>query len=139
MRTFVVLGIVTCAALAAACGPGGGDECMIDDDCRGDLVCARNTQCLPASEVRVVRVTWTVRGEPASAAACASAPELYVLFYSAQVGDAFGFAPVPCEIGLFTIDKLPRRYVSVEIGEDGGFSMERAIDANGEVMFDLAP
>jgi hypothetical protein len=61
------------------------------------------------------------------------------LFAGSQFNDEFGFAPVPCKTGLFSIDKLPRRFVSVEIGVDGGFAEVKAFDAAGNVAFDLAP
>lgn len=127
------------AIALAACGPG--DECRDNGEgaCGGDLVCARNAECLPTDEVRVVRVTWTIRGQPASEATCAASPTFYLLFYGADPGDTFGFSPVPCELGLFTIDRMPLRFVGAEIGEDNGFSMSRSFDAQGRVAFDLAP
>jgi hypothetical protein len=124
--------------LCAGC-PGGDGECKIDSDCGGGNVCTRNGECLPASEVRFVRITWTIRGMPASDMLCAPTPDLYLLFAGTQLNDTFGYAPVPCKAGLFTIDKLPRRYVSVEIGVEGGFSEVAAFDAQGNAAFDLAP
>lgn len=112
---------------------------MLDSECGGDLVCARNGVCLRTSEVQQVRVTWTVRGQPASATNCTGMSDFYVLFLGTLAGDSFGFAPVPCTAGVFTIDKLPRRFVSVELGAMGRFALEKAIDAQGMVMFDVAP
>src|SRR5690349_7909926 len=99
----------------AAWGGGNGGECAADFDRSGSDVCARNGECLPPSQVRSVHVTWTIRGAPASATNCAPTPSFYVLFASPQVNDTYGYEPVPCESGLFTVDKLPRRFVSVEI------------------------
>lgn len=124
----------------AACGGGTGDgQCTVDGDCGGGAVCARTSECLPASEVRAVRVTWTIRGMPASASACTTTPDFYVMFAGTAINDTFGYAPVPCMAGLFTVDKLPRRFVSAEIGADNRFEETKAIDANGNVAFDLFP
>ena len=132
--------IAACLVLGlAACLGGGNDgECKVDTDCGGAAVCARSSECLPSSEVRVVRVTWTIRGEPASASNCAATPDFYLKF-AGGYGDTYGYAPVPCRAGLFTVDKLPRRYVSVEIGADNRFAKTAAFDANGNVAFDLSP
>lgn len=126
-------------ALLAACGGGGGGLCEVDDDCGGDLRCARNGECLPASEVRSIRITWTIRGQPPSAALCGATPDLYLMFAGTQPGDTFGYSPVPCEAGLFVMDKLSRRFVSVEIGAENRFQTEKAIDSQGNVAFDLMP
>ena len=134
MRALAVL-----LLLCAGCPGGGSGDCTDDSDCGGTNVCARNAECLPASEVRVVRITWTIRGQPANSALCAQAPDLYLLFAGTQINDTFGYQPVPCEAGLFVVDKLPRRFVSVEIGEENGFSEVAAFDAQGNASFDLAP
>jgi hypothetical protein len=136
MRAFgalLVLGL-------AACG-GTSGECEVNGDCGGGTVCARNGECLPASSVRAVRTSWTILGQPASSTSCASTPTFYLMFYGFDPGDAFGYSPVPCEAGLFTIDKLPTRFLSVEIGVMGNarITMEKPIDANGNVVFDLTP
>ncbi len=127
-------------ALVPACG--GGSECRSGsdtDDCGGGLVCARSSECLPPEDIYKVTVSWTVRGQIANATLCAPAPSLYLMFYSPDPGDTFGYEPVPCVAGLFTLDKLPRRFTGVEIGEDGGFHAEKAISAQGLVSFDLMP
>jgi hypothetical protein len=127
-------------ALVGACG--AGSECRETGDgtdCPGGQVCARSAECLPADQVRRVSANWTVRGQAASATTCAPAPSLYLLFYSDDPNDTFGYAPVPCVAGLFTIDKLPTRFTGVEIGKDGGFSTSKSINAQGLVTFDLAP
>ena len=129
--------VAAIALLLAGC-PGGTDgECKIDDDCSSSRVCARNGECLAPSEVRFARVTWTIRGMAANAATCAATPDFFILFY-AQPGDTFGFQPVPCAAGVFSIDKLPTRFVSVEIGNDG-FQDDKAFDAQGQAAFDLFP
>ncbi len=130
--------VLAAACLLAACGGGTGSECTVDDDCGGGLVCARNSECLAPGSVRSARVTWTIRGMPASSTTCGATPSFYILFH-AQPGDSFGFEPVPCAAGLFSIDKLPRRFVSVEIGVDGGFEDDKAFDSQGSASFDLYP
>ena len=124
--------------LCAGC-PGGGDVCTVDSDCGVGNVCTRNTECLPASETRSVRVTWTIRGMAANDMLCGPTPNFYLMFSGTQLNDTFGYSPVPCKAGLFTIDKLPRRFVSVEIGVEGRFSEVKAFDAQGTAAFDLAP
>ncbi|MBA3818728.1 MAG: hypothetical protein H0X17_07535 [Deltaproteobacteria bacterium] len=117
---------------------GGAGECDVDADCSGD-VCARDGFCHSAGSVRAVRVTWTVNGMPASAAACTSAPDLAIYFSGKAAGDdPLGFAPVPCETGQFVIDKLPTSYSMVELGRDGaGFPDVKSISSSNVVTFDL--
>ena len=134
MRAAIVL-----ALGCAACGPPRDSGCERDSECGGSLVCARNGDCLPASDVRIVRITWTVRGQMANATSCAQSPSLYLMFYGFDPNDAFGFEPVPCEAGLFTIDKLPSRFTSIEIGDNNRVKLEKVIDAQGNVAFDLVP
>ena len=135
MRSLAIL-LLVCAGC-----PGGGHsgDCEVDSDCGGGNVCTRNAECLPPSEVRAARITWTIRGMPANEMLCAPHPDFYLLFAGTQFNDEFGYAPVPCKAGLFTIDKLPRRFVSVEIGVDGGFAEVKAFDAQGNAAFDLVP
>jgi hypothetical protein len=123
----------------AGCPGSNGGECTVDRDCGSNNVCARNAECLPAGEVRVARIMWTTRGQPANAMLCAPTPDFYLLFAGTQINDTFGYQPVPCDAGLFVVDKLPRRFVSVEIGEENGFSEVAAFDAQGNAAFDLAP
>jgi hypothetical protein len=129
------------AVLVLVCAgcPGNDGECHDDSDCRGGNVCARNTECLPPSEVRSVRITWTIRGLAANEMLCAPTPDFYLMFQGTQFNDEFGFAPVPCKSGVFSIDKLPTRFVSVEIGVENGFSEVKAFDAQGTAAFDLTP
>ena len=134
MRTLAWLSL-----LVAACGGTGDGECRVNADCGGDLACARNGECLPANEVRAVRVTWTIRGMPANDATCATTPTFYLLFASAQTNDTYGYSPVPCNAGLFTVDKLPKRYISVELGVESGFAQAKAFDSQGMAAFDLMP
>nr|MBA3541668.1 hypothetical protein [Deltaproteobacteria bacterium] len=53
--------------------------CHADADCAGD-VCARTGECLPASLVQAVRVTWTISGAPANLTSCAAVGDLAIEF-----------------------------------------------------------
>src|SRR5687767_11447292 len=91
-------------------GWGGSDGtsgygCQLDSQCPGASVCARDGSCMSASSVRIVHVMWTLKGQDANATSCSAAPKLDITFtdsYSAT----FGFSPVPCDAGKFTVDKL---------------------------------
>lgn len=123
--------------LLAGCPGSSSGECVTDGDCGSD-VCARNGECLPASDVYPVRVSWTIRGMPATPTTCAQAPDFFIYFQSSN--DSFGFAPVPCNQGSFFVDKLPKRYTEVEIGADGRFDNFSIIDPKtGTATFDLFP
>jgi hypothetical protein len=123
--------------LIAGC-PGGSDgECTIDAHCRDGEVCARDGSCAAPSEVRAVRTTWTVRGQPASATTCASHPDLFINFLGPGPGDTIAYSPVPCAIGQFTMDKLPLRFRQVELGPEGGPTRMVAIPTTDVVTIDL--
>ena len=124
--------------LLAGCPSSSHSECTADSDC-GTEVCALDGECLDAADVRSVKLTWTIRGSAASAATCAQSPNFYVQFDSNDVNDSFGFTPVPCDQGQFTVDKLPRRYVQAEMGVDNTFLDAQPIDAMGRATFDLFP
>jgi hypothetical protein len=137
MRTGLCLLVVALAGCPGLDGSGG--ECLVDVDCAGD-VCARDHSCLPASQVREVHTTWTIRGQAADDLTCAGHADLYIRFHASD--DALGFSPVPCNLGQFGMDKLPKRYFSVELGvERGGrqSAVTRAIDTEGNVAIDLEP
>jgi len=123
-------------ALLAGCS-GGAGLCEVDSECRSGYVCARDGACVPPSEVRPVKVTWTIRGMAANPALCAPAADFYILFAATRENDTYGYEPVPCESGVFSVDKLPRRYISVELGKDGVFREARAFDSQGNAAFDL--
>jgi hypothetical protein len=94
--------------------------CASDAECSG-LVCARTRECLPASQVRIVRSLWTIDGEQASSASCSLAPDLAITFSSSS-GEQWGYSPVPCTAGKFTIDKFPTRFTSVQLARDSDYS-----------------
>jgi hypothetical protein len=124
-------------ALVAGCptSSGSGGECEVDGQC-GDQVCARDGTCSDAASVRAVKVTWTVNGAAPDAASCIS--DFYIRFEAGDPADSLGFSPVPCALGQYAIDKLPKRFISVELGVDGGTRDVSAIDSNGMAMLDLA-
>jgi hypothetical protein len=108
-------------AFAIVLVPGCHDTCGGDRDCSGGDVCARDGQCLPAAYVRAVRVTWTVGGAAASPASCAAHLELAIQFSDDAGGDdgeSFGFAPVPCMEGVFSVDRMPMSIVDVTMNYD---------------------
>lgn len=126
--------------LFAGCGHLGSappGECHGGAACGGDLVCTRDNQCLPPDEVRAVHVTWTVSGAAASATSCAAAPDLRIDFVSRD-GPRFGFDPVPCAQGKFTVDVLSMDYTTVLLGAVSDRARQQAtIDAAGNAMLNL--
>jgi len=136
MRTLLA---VTFLASLAACPltNSSGGECQLDKDCSGSELCARDEMCAPASTIREVTATWTIRGAAADVTTCASHPDLYIQFIGNDSGDTLGFAPVPCKVGQFIVDKLPDRFRQVELGVEGGVSDTRTINAAGMAALDL--
>jgi len=124
--------------LFAGCGqmssaPPGG----CDDLCTGDRVCTRDSRCLPSDQVRAVHIRWTVSGAPASATSCAAAPDL-ILDLRSGSGPGFGFSPVPCAEGMFTVDRLSMDYDTVVLGRASDRARQQAtIDAAGNAMLNL--
>ena len=134
---YAALALMVClTASAPACLPQPSAECSADSQC-GDDVCSRTSECLARSSVRAVTVRWTVNGTSADATSCLT-QDLYIQFDSAEYGDSLRFAPVPCRGGSYYIDKLPKRYVQVELGVNGGPGDVSSIDATtGRAQLDL--
>lgn len=127
------MGLATC--VLAGCPTDG--TCELDADCASDTVCARDHVCTPPNQVRSVRVTWTINGSVASEAACRGEP-LAISFRGVRRDDSLGFQPVPCEIGQFSVDKLPIRFTSVELEQQLGVGRASGpLDANGMATLDL--
>ena len=64
--------------------------------------------------------------------------ELFIEFRASR-DDRFGFQPVPCATGQFTVDKLPSRYTSVELGAiDRPVARTADLDDAGQAALDLA-
>jgi len=120
-------------------GGGGVYGCEADTDCPSGDVCARTYECLPPDQVRTVHITWTLEGQPANSSTCASSPDLEIDF-NFNGGGWWGWAPVPCAEGKFTIDKMPTYDADVAISEDGDPSTQEygTLDATtGQVTIDL--
>lgn len=117
-------------------GPMGG-ECNRDNDCGGGEVCARDGMCALSSSVRSVVTRWTIGGSPPTDQLCASHPDLYIKFIGADFSDSFGYAPVPCALGQFTMDKLPDRYQAVELGVDNGTASTAPITSQNSAAINL--
>ena len=123
-------------------GGGGGSSgygCQSDAACGSGYVCARNGECTTASNVRVVHVNWTVKGVAASDASCVGSPKLDISFSTSASAEMFGFSPVPCDAGRFTIDKLPLRYTQVDLARAGDtYGGDSGLfDSAGNVQLDL--
>jgi hypothetical protein len=105
--------------------------------CFGGEVCARDGECLPPSEVRAVHLEWTVQGAQADATNCSPFPDLFVDFID-DSGDRFGFSPVPCVQGRFSVDKLPTRFTMTELGVyESHTGTTLPFDETGTAKFDL--
>jgi hypothetical protein len=135
-----MLRVALLALLLGGCPSTGstGAECQDDRTCGGDI-CTRDGQCTPPGEVRSVKITWTVNGGPASAASCATTPNLTVYVDGDTALDRIGFEPVPCDQGVFNFDKLPTRYAIAELAIEGGVGARRAIDSANTAHFDIVP
>ena len=120
-------------------GGTGGWGCQSDSSCGTGYVCARNGECTIASAVRIVHATWTMQQEVASETTCSSAKYLDITFSTSGGGEHFGFAPVPCSAGKYTIDKLPTRYTTVTLARSGDYSggASGAFDAEGNAAINL--
>jgi len=121
--------------------PGGyfPNTCEQDSDCgNSNLVCARDGECLTTDEVKPIRVNWTVNGGPASEAVCANGPDFF-LDFNDTYQSGFGFAPVPCQSGVFSVDKMPARYFQVEIGVENAQALGSGpFDSDGHISFDVS-
>ncbi len=129
--------ILLLVVLAGCPSSGGRTMCNVDSDCGGE-VCARDGECLPASQIYSVKTSWTIRGQMANATTCSATPDFYLQFDGYDSYDVFGYEPVPCMAGQFTIDKLPTRFTVVEIGVDQRF-IDSATIVDGAAMMDLNP
>lgn len=106
-------------------GPGSGSPppsgtygCTDDTQCATGDVCARDFECLPASEVHAIHVSWTLQGQAASMTTCSNSPDLEIQFTGSD-SQWWGYAPVPCMEGKFSIDKMPIAYSTVDLMRDG--------------------
>ncbi len=139
MRALVVL-----VAIAACwgCGSPGASGCKLDSDCGGET-CARDGECLPASQIRMVKVTWTIGGQMANATTCGMYPataNMELIFSTGDFGTYFGYEPVPCMEGQFTIDKIPTSFLYVEMdGSSQQVLASATIQLDNTASLDLSP
>jgi hypothetical protein len=112
--------------------------CRSDSACGPDELCARTGTCLPVSEIRAVHVIWTVRGAAADVTTCSPAPDFEIDFRASDPGSWLGYAPVPCEQGKFTVDKLPTKFTTVRLTHKGATDTANIDAATGDAVFDLA-
>jgi hypothetical protein len=119
--------------------PGGTvSGCTQDAQCFGGNVCARTGGCVAPSDVRAVHVTWTLTGQPASAASCTNAPNLVIHFVEGNDGEWIDFSPVPCSEGKFTVDKLPSWFTRVTLKKESDTTKQASdIDTTGNATLDL--
>jgi len=120
--------------------PGAGDRCRSDAQCRDGDLCAHNSMCMVASELRTVHVNWTVDGMPASQTVCDPLGNLEIEFGTTQpVNDPqLAFSPLACAEGRFSIDKMPMTWTVVKITGRAIEAQSATIDAaTGETTLAL--
>jgi hypothetical protein len=117
--------------------PTGG-ACRSDSACSGGELCARTGTCLPPSQIRAAHVIWTVGGAQADATTCSPAPDFDLAFRTASdEGRPLSYSPVPCELGKFTVDKLPTKFTTVRLTHKGKTDTASIDATSGEAVFDL--
>jgi hypothetical protein len=135
-----VRAVLALIPLLAACPADPASQitnCETDTDCGGQ-VCARDGECADASDIRGVKVTWTLNGQAASATTCTNNPNFFLEFYNYSNGYDFGYEPVPCMQGQFFIDKIPKEYTEVGLSAiEGRFTQTELIDTSNTAAFDL--
>jgi hypothetical protein len=114
-----------------------GFACSHDDDCAPD-VCSIVRTCQPASKVEMVHLTWTVNGQPASAASCASVPNITLVLSGANPADSF-YAPIKCADGVFDASAVPTFLTTVTAYDTSSRSIATATLVNGAATLDLMP
>ena len=123
--------------LVVLAGCPADTSCAVDEECADGEVCARDHACTSGSQVREVRANWTINGGPANTGVCADR-DLYIEFRSQSPDDRVQFRPVPCFVGQFTVDKLPNRMDTVELGVEGAAGRDIAeFDTDGVAQLDL--
>jgi hypothetical protein len=137
VRITLVLVLASTGLVAGCPADTTGMTCAQDNECGAGNVCARDGECLPAGDVRGVKVLWTLAGQVADATTCAATPDFYIQFYGQRAGYTFGYEPVPCMQGQFYIDKLPIVFDQVELGATNRYDQVTRVDAFGNATFDL--
>lgn len=99
-------------------GPPPTYGCTSDTQCTTGNLCARDGECAPANEIYSIHVSWTLQGQAATTSTCSNSPNLEIQF-TGQSQAWWGYAPVPCVEGKFSIDKMPTWYTTVDLMRDG--------------------
>ena len=141
MRALVTLGLCAVSWLSA-CNDDLGNNfpkaCAQDSDCQAGSVCVRAGQCFPQDQTRSIAVVWTVGGQPASDAACGIHAD-FTLQFDSDVGYSYGYAPVPCRAGKFTVDKIATIVNFVEMFDNAGSGAAgQIVDATDQATLDLS-
>lgn len=141
-RFVTVTAAATLVAVAASAGCfETSNTCQRDFDCNGGSVCANTRECAAASDVHRVAVRWSVRGNPAGVDTCAGIANLELDIFDDVSGATSGYAPVPCQLGMFTFDKLPLAFNRVTLTayavSGGSESFTATIYEGQDIQFDL--
>ena len=115
--------------------------CTADSQCGSGQVCARTYECMGTSYVHAIHVTWTIQSQTATQTSCstANATNLQIDF-SGNSESPWGYAPVLCMEGKFSIDKMPIAYSYVNLGRDGDVTSgggSKIDTTTGEAVIDL--
>jgi hypothetical protein len=148
MRALLAVLLVGCTWSSSADGeldqgpplpgrPAEGHRCRSDSACSGGELCARTGTCLPVSQIRAVHVLWTIGGAPADAAACTAVPSFAVGFRTDDTDGHLDYSPVPCELGKFTVDKLPTTFTTVRLTHRDKTETAKIDAGTGDAVFDL--
>jgi hypothetical protein len=133
MQRVRFVGVAACTVAVAIAGCSSSPEpCKSNEDC-GELLCTRDGACLPTGEIQRVQVSWSVRGQGASASACEGIVELEIRFVDFAGGDPHTFRQVPCGVGLFTVDRLSERFDQVHLS---GFDSSGRVIVEGEATLE---
>ena len=117
--------------------PTTGQACRGDSACSSGELCARTGTCLPVTQIRVVHVLWTIGGAQADAATCTPAPDFTLGFRTSEGEGRLSYSPVPCELGKFTVDKLPTNYTQVRLTHKSETETANVDVETGDAVFDL--
>jgi hypothetical protein len=115
IRAGIAAAAAAAALLGAGCFPASTYECDRAEQCASGEVCARDHTCTLPSEVRSVRVRWTVAGVDAATECATRAIDDLTITFGGSDGSELSYAPVPCRFGSYFIDLLPHAYDQVEL------------------------
>lgn len=115
-----VRSILAITALSA-CGDGNsrgeGSYCSNDDSC--SEICSRLNECITQEEAVEVRLSWTINQvapTPAAPSPCGLIDHFEVRFNPVSARDEpAAYAPIPCSLGQALYDRLPGRFVQLQL------------------------